>query len=124
MVAGKAKELGTLAPTSPRRLIGLVLAVIGYILSPLSWWNDGFVNIPLSLATAYVLSHFFGVNRLLGFYIGYLATNITGMFLLIYGGRLAATGGQSSRRELVTSTIISLVYTVIASIVLHIIGLL
>ena len=124
MTASRAKELRMLSLTSPRRLIGLILAVIGYILSPLSWWNDGFVNIPLSIATAYVLNRFFGVDRLLGFYIGYLTTNTMGMFLLIYGGRLAAARRQSSRKEMVTSTAISLVYTVIASIVLHIIGLL
>ncbi len=124
MTTSRAKELRVLPLTSPQRLIGLVLVVVGYILSPLSWWNDGFINIPLSLAIAYVLSHFLGINRLLGFYIGYLTTNIVGMFLLIYGGRLAATRGHSSTRELVISTVISLVYTVIASIVLHIIGLL
>jgi len=124
MAIGRAKELKTLSLTRPKKLIGVVLAIIGYILSPLSWWNDGLVNIPLSLATAYVLNRFFGINQLLGFYIGYLATNIAGMFLLIYGGSLVVTRKQSSRRELITSIIISSAYTIIASIVLHVIGLL
>ena len=36
-----------------RKVCGGTLAFIGYMLSPLSWWNDLFVNWPLALAFAW-----------------------------------------------------------------------
>ena len=35
-----------------RKLSGGVLGFIGFMLSPLSWWNDLFVNVPLAVAAA------------------------------------------------------------------------
>ena len=31
-----------------RKIKGGVVAMIGFLLSPLSWWNDAFVNIPIA----------------------------------------------------------------------------
>ena len=39
-----------------RKLGGSVLAFVGFMLSPLSWWNDAFVNIPLALLFAWLMS--------------------------------------------------------------------
>jgi hypothetical protein len=61
------------APSAPkeqvawkREIAGGTLALIGYMLSPLSWWNDMFINVPLALAFAWVISLFwpsaFGVS--------------------------------------------------------------
>ncbi len=35
-----------------RKVAGGLLAVLGFILLPLSWWNEAFVNLPLALASA------------------------------------------------------------------------
>jgi len=35
-----------------RKVQGGMLGFIGFMLSPLSWWNDAFVNLPLALAFA------------------------------------------------------------------------
>ena len=42
-----------------RKLWGSTLGVIGFLLSPLSWWNDLLVNIPLAVAFAWVVSWFY-----------------------------------------------------------------
>ncbi|BEP18551.1 hypothetical protein PYJP_19030 [Pyrofollis japonicus] len=108
-----------------QRMIGGILATIGYILSPLSWWNDAIVNIPLSLAIAYLLNKAFGLNKLAGFYLGYMFTNVLGMYLLLYGGMLAVTRkAKLSKRDVVISSLVSLVYTIAASIILRILGIL
>ncbi len=108
-----------------RRVVGAIIATVGYILSPLSWWNDAFVNIPISIATAYVLHILLGVDKLLGFYVGYLASNIVGMFMLFYGGYLLTGSRQSlGKRDVVIGALTSLIYTVIASVVLRFAGLL
>ena len=107
--------------TRSRKLAGLLLASIGYILSPLSWWNDAFINIPLSIAVAYLLHALLGLNRLIGFYLGYMITNAAGMFLLIYGGQLIMQKPHRVNNAVVIAT--SIAYSIIASVLLHIIGL-
>src|ERR1035438_1053489 len=42
-----------------RKMTGGVVAMIGFMLSPLSWWNDLFVNVPLALAFAWLVSWFY-----------------------------------------------------------------
>ena len=39
-----------------RRLGAGIIAFIGYILSPLSWWNDTFINLPLAWLFASLVS--------------------------------------------------------------------
>lgn len=39
-----------------RKIGGGTLAFIGFMLSPLSWWNDLFVNVPLALGFAWLVS--------------------------------------------------------------------
>jgi len=34
------------------------MTLIGFMLSPLSWWNDLFVNVPLAIAFAWLVSWF------------------------------------------------------------------
>jgi hypothetical protein len=41
-----------------RKSYGGVLGFIGFMLSPLSWWNDLFVNVPLAPAFAWTISLF------------------------------------------------------------------
>jgi hypothetical protein len=42
-----------------RKATGGVLALVGYMLSPLSWWNDLFVNVPLALGFAWLIGWFY-----------------------------------------------------------------
>ncbi len=38
------------------KLRGSVIVGIGYMLSPLSWWNDLVFNLPIALAVGYAVS--------------------------------------------------------------------
>lgn len=75
---------------------GSLLAFFGFILSPLSWWNDLLVNFPLSYLFAYIvtwlLSPFYQFT-LSGFLIwlgiGYWITNILGFYLMHKGAQKA-----------------------------------
>lgn len=68
-----------------RKVRGSLIITAGYILSPLSWWNDLFVNIPI----AYVFAFLFGfVHR--GLFapmliLGYWITNVAGFVMMHYG---------------------------------------
>src|SRR5215469_12049077 len=81
-----------------RKTTGGVLAFVGYMLSPLSWWNDAFVNVPLALAFAWIVVLFYKLSipasqnhdrvRTVfeaSWIIGYWLTNVLG-FVLMHKG--------------------------------------
>jgi hypothetical protein len=96
-----------------RKATGGVLAFIGYILSPLSWWNDAFVNIPLALAFAWVVALFYKPAFEASWVLGYWLTNIIGMVMMQKGAEkmLRKEDRKYSWRDSVRDIGISLVYT-------------
>jgi len=96
-----------------RKISGGLLATIGYLLSPLSWWNDAFVNIPLALVFAWLVSFFYKPAFAVSLIIGYWLTNVLGFVLMHKGTRqiLSEKALPDSRREWLTDVIVSLVYT-------------
>ena len=99
--------------TWKRKITGGVVATIGFMLSPLSWWNDLFVNLPLALAFAWVISLFWKPAFAPAVVIGYWLTNILG-FVLMHKGAQQVLSDQPrpySRRDLLRDLAISLLYT-------------
>ena len=98
-----------------RKLTGGVLALVGYMLSPLSWWNDMFVNVPLALVFAWVVSAFYKPAFGVALVIGYWLTNVLGFVLMHKGAQqmLSEEEQKYSRRELLKDVLISLLYTVL-----------
>ncbi len=95
--------------------MGSVVVFIGYMLSPLSWWNDLFVNVPLALVFAWLVSLFykpaFGVSLVLGYWL----TNVLGFILMHKGAQqMFAKGTKTySRRDLLKDIGVSLLYTLV-----------
>ncbi len=89
------------------RLKGGIRAVIGYILSPLSWWNDAFVNLPLAWLFASLVS--LASHRLFvpAMILGYWLTNVAGLLLLARGTADLALG--ENRKKLKQRLVLSLV---------------
>jgi hypothetical protein len=100
---------------SKRKFSGGLLATIGFLLSPLSWWNDAFVNIPLALVFAWLVSCFYRPAFAASLILGYWLTNVIGLILMHKGARqiLSKKPPLDSRRELLTDVIVSLVYTMV-----------
>ena len=98
-----------------RKTGGGVLAFIGYMLSPLSWWNDMFVNVPLALAFAWVVSLFLPTAFGPAWIIGYWLTNVAGFILMHKGAQqmLPAQPTPYSRKALLRDVAISLFYTAV-----------
>ena len=101
--------------TLKRKVRGGVLAFIGYMLSPLSWWNDLFVNVPLALVFAWVISAFYRPAFGPSVVIGYWLTNVLGFVLMHKGAQslLSAQERKYTRRDLLKDLLISLLYTVV-----------
>lgn len=87
-----------------RTLTGGTITFIGYMLSPLSWWNDMLINIPLAFGFAYLIglliSPFVSVHLylFLGLMaVGYFLTNVLGFLLMQHGARhMLATPKETS----------------------------
>ena len=98
-----------------RRVSGGVVAFIGYMLSPLSWWNDAFVNFPLAVIFGKIVSlffpHSFGVSVVLGYWI----TNVVGFVLLHKGGVkiVSEVDRPYSWKSLARDLAVSLLYTLL-----------
>lgn len=95
-----------------RRFWNALVAGFGWLLSPLSWWNDLLVNVPL----AYLFSVPFSLldQRLYvpAFALGYWLTNIFG-FVLLHKGVVGMVSKRkaSLRRDLLLATIYTVAVT-------------
>jgi hypothetical protein len=93
---------------------GGVLGLIGFLLSPLSWWNDLVVNVPLALAFAWGVSWFWPAAFGASLVVGYWGTNVLGLILLHQGARRMAEAPQPySRKDLLRDTAVSIAYTLL-----------
>ena len=92
---------------------GGLIAVIGFMLSPLSWWNDLFVNVPLALAFAWCVSLVHAGLFVPSLIAGYWLTNILGFVLMHKGAQQMLSGERKSytRRDLLRDGGISILYT-------------
>lgn len=98
------------------KLFNLSLITIGFVLSPLSWWNDLIVNVPL----AYLFSAPFSMlNQNLfipSFILGYYITNLAGFMMLHWGGK-GLMGKNIDSSNIKQSLAVSLVYTAVITVI-------
>ena len=101
-------------------ITGGLMGLIGYILSPLSFWNDLYVNIPLAYAGAWLVSLFYKHSFLPAFVVTYWITNILGFVLMHFGATkiVARDGGlkKSTWRVILKDVLISTAYMVLVII--------
>ena len=95
-----------------QRITDVILVTVGYILSPLSWWNDLFVNIPLSYAFAFPFAFIDQRLFLPSFILGYWLSNLLG-FLLLHRGMTGLISKQRKMMGLRTSLLVALLYTLV-----------
>jgi hypothetical protein len=82
-----------------KRLRGGVLLSIGYMLSPLSWWNDLIFNLPVAYLFGHVCSLFSKDFLIPGSIVGYWLSNVLGI-LLMQAGALDMVQGSAAPRNL------------------------
>ena len=92
--------------------------MLGFMLSPLSWWNDAFVNLPLALAFAWLVSSLCAESWKVAVFdvaliVGYWLTNLLGFVLLHRGARqlLARVDTTPVRSGFKKDLLVSLGYT-------------
>lgn len=107
---------------SVKKLKGLILVGLGFMLSPLSWWNDLFFNLPIAYFFGYICAQF-SANLFLPCAIaGYWLSNVLGI-LLMQLGVLDVVQEQPQERnfkkELLMGLVSSTIYTVIILLLLQ-----
>jgi hypothetical protein len=100
-----------------QKLYGGILGTIGFLLSPLSWWNDLFVNFPIAYACACAINFLYKGSFLPAFIVFYWLTNITGFVLLQKGlEKMGEDVGEKKKYSLKNFTrdlILSIVYSIL-----------
>jgi hypothetical protein len=105
-----------------KRLRGGFLFVLGYLLSPLSWWNDLFFNLPFAYGFGYLASRFSPGFFLPAAIAGYWLSNVAGILLMQLGVIDVFQGDAKERnfkKELLTGVVSSTVYTFIILGLIH-----
>lgn len=92
-----------------KKVLSGILVAVGYLLSPLSWWNDAFVNLPLAYLFSLPFTMISEGLFLPAFLCGYWLTNIAGLILLHQGGRGFAS--KPSAFDFKKQVLVSLAYT-------------
>ena len=99
-----------------KKLRGGFFLVIGYLLSPLCWWNDLIFNLPIAYFFGYVCSLLSSDLLLPCSILGYWLSNIAGIILMQFGSVDVFQGQPKERnlkKELLTGLVSSTAYTVV-----------
>jgi hypothetical protein len=103
-----------------RKAGGGLIGLIGFLLSPLSWWNDTFINVPLALGFGWFVALFYKPAFKPGVVVGYWITNVLG-FVLLHKGTARVLKDEArpyTRRDLARDVAISLAYTALIVLLL------
>lgn len=112
----EAEDNSTSITAILKKIRGGFFLVIGYLLSPLSWWNDLFFNMPVAYGFGYLCSLFDARLLVPCSIVGYWISNILGI-VLMQAGVMDVFQNQPTERnfkkELLTGLASSTVYTLI-----------
>ncbi|MBD2534243.1 hypothetical protein H6G97_33855 [Nostoc flagelliforme FACHB-838] len=105
-----------------QKLRGGFFLMIGYLLSPLCWWNDLVFNLPIAYFFGYVCSLFAPKLLMPCVIIGYWLSNIIGI-LLMQAGAIDVLQKQTQehnvKKELLTRLVSSTAYTFLILALIH-----
>jgi hypothetical protein len=95
---------------------------IGFILSPLSWWNDFVINFPISYAIAFPFGVVSEKLFIPMFIIAYWLTNIIGFIMMHHGVKNLFNkdiNHKKTKKEFKKVIIISFIYTLFILVLIY-----
>ncbi|QSJ20313.1 hypothetical protein JYQ62_17365 [Nostoc sp. UHCC 0702] len=104
------------------KLRGGFFLVLGYLLSPLCWWNDLLFNLPIAYGFGYVCSLLSPKLLVPCSIIGYWLSNIVGILLMQLGSADVFQNQSKQRnlkKELLTGLISSTVFTAVVIVLMQ-----
>jgi len=126
-----SSELNSTNPDSVsilQKIKGGVLLAVGYLLSPLCWWNDLVINLPIAYGFGYVISLWHHEWFFPAAIAGYWLSNLVGIVLMQMGAKdmLQSTAKKRSfKQEIFSGVLTSTAYTVVivALVYFHVLDL-
>jgi hypothetical protein len=73
---------------------------LGWLLSPLTSWNDAFINIPLAYLIAKPATAFFHTDIVVTLVAAYWLTNIAGVGMMLLSGHAIIKEKRNAAREI------------------------
>ncbi|MFN5751773.1 MAG: hypothetical protein ACK451_15250 [Pseudanabaena sp.] len=111
------------------KIKGVFLLTVGYLLSPLCWWNDLIINLPIACGFGYVVSLWSSEWFFPAAIAGYWLSNLIGIVFMQIGAtdilQKNTAKKRSLKQELLTGVMTSTAYTfvIVALVYFHIIDL-
>jgi hypothetical protein len=105
-----------------KKIRGGLLLAIGYLLSPLCWWNDIFFNLPIAYAFGYICSWLSPDLLFPCTIVGYWFSNIAGILLMQLGTLDVFTDKpkeKNLKKELLTGLVSSTAFTIVIVTLIH-----
>jgi hypothetical protein len=101
------------------RLTNIVLVGLGFILSPLTWWNDLVVNVPLAYLFSLPFSLLHEKLFMPSFILGYWLTNLLGFLLMHWGGK-GLIQNKKTTIPIKQGLLISVIYTILIVVLVQV----
>lgn len=105
------------SPQGKQKLRGGLLLALGFMLSPLCWWNDLIINLPLAYGVGYLCNWLIKGWLMPGAIAGYWLSNVVGIVLMQVGSRQVFQASEKTgnfKQALWSGVISSTVFTAIA----------
>jgi hypothetical protein len=99
-----------------RKVRGGILAGVGYLLSPLCWWNDLVFNLPVAYAFGWLVGQMSHDWFVPGIAVGYWLSNVVGIVMMQFGATDLLQGRsphRNWRKDLWFGLASSTVYTLV-----------
>ena len=99
-----------------KKLRGSFFLFIVYMLSPLSWWNDLFFNLPIAYFFGFLFSLFSPNLFLPSSIVGYWISNVAGILLMQVGAGdifLEQPKERNFKKDLLIGLASSTIYTIV-----------
>jgi len=106
-----------------KKILDRTLFFIGWTLSPFTFWNDVFVNIPISYLAASLLANFIRARFVLLVLICYWASNILGLAMMYAAGKGIMAEGRGIFKEVLKLVLTMAAYSA-ALVILNYMGIL
>lgn len=105
-----------------KKVWGCLLFAVGWLLSPLCWWNDLIINLPVAYGFGY-LCHWIAADWALpGTIVGYWLSNLLGILLMQVGAIAvfqAPAQERNLKQELFFGVVSSSLFTAVILLLIH-----
>jgi len=103
-----------------KKVLAGFLFLIGFILSPLSWWNDILVNIPLAYALAIPFGKISKEIFPFAFVFMYLLTNVVGMVIMRRSALFLKGKKKYTKKQSKMDVVIIIIFTILIFILVKV----